>query len=343
MIAEELIVKLKAETEEFQKGMEAAKKQLKEQGVDIKKTFSEISTGMILAGGAITGALGFAVKAAADEESAQTKLNATLKATGQYSKEASESIIELANAIQSKTGIDNTALENGARMLIQFGATADQAKNLLPVLADLSTAMGVDIETAAARMGQIFDGNYNALKRYGINLTEFQQKLKDIQSNLDNTANQLDKLRQKYEEGKISSSEYKKATEILTARQKDLQKQLEDLQSPSAIVNAIMEHSTSINGLAEEQAKTLSGQITVLKAEFEDWAKKIGGILIPIIKDLIDKYLKPLIDHLSNMNPVVLENIVKITALVGVLLLTGGTMIKVVSGILSMIEFVAYL
>jgi len=56
MIAEELIVKLKAETEEFQKGMEEAKKQLKEQGVDIKKTFSEISTGMMLAGGAITGA-----------------------------------------------------------------------------------------------------------------------------------------------------------------------------------------------------------------------------------------------------------------------------------------------
>jgi len=338
MIAEELIVKLKAETEEFQKGMEEARKQLKEQGVDIKKTFSEISTGMMLAGGAITGALGFAVKAAADEESAQTKLNATLKATGQYSKEASRAIIDMADAIQSKTGIDNTALESGARMLIQFGATADQAKNLLPVLANLSTAMGVDVETAATRMGQVFEGNYNALRRYGINLTEFQNKLNETKKNLDDTTKQLDSLRQKYEAGKISSSEYQKATEILTARQKDLQKQLEDLQSPAAIVNAIMEHSTSINGLAEEQAKTLSGQIAVLKAEFEDWAKKVGGILIPIIKDLIDKYLKPLMDHLSNMNPVVLENIVKITALVGVLLLTGGTMIKVVSGIVSMIE-----
>jgi hypothetical protein len=293
---------------------------------------------MILAGGAITGALGLAVKAAADEESAQTKLNATLKATGQYSKEASQAIIQMANSIQSKTGIDNTALESGARMLIQFGATADQAKNLLPVLANLSTAMGVDVETAAARMGQVFEGNVNALRRYGINLTEFQGQLNETKKNLDDTTKQLDSLRQKYEQGKISSGEYQKATEILTARQKDLQKQLEDLQSPASIANAIIEHSTSINGLAEEQAKTLSGQIAVLKAEFEDWAKKVGGILIPIIKDLIDKYLKPLLDHLSNMNPVVLENIVKITALVGVFLLTAGTMIKVVSGIVSMIE-----
>jgi hypothetical protein len=38
------------------------------------------------------------------------------------------------------------------------------------------------------------------------------------------------------------------------------------------------------------------------------------------------------------MNPVVLENIVKITALVGAFLLTAGTMIKVVSGIVSMVE-----
>jgi PHD/YefM family antitoxin component YafN of YafNO toxin-antitoxin module len=275
MIAEELIVKIKAETEEFQKGMEEAQKQLKEQGVNIKKTFSEISTGMIVAGGAITGALGLAVKAAADEESAQAKLNATLKATNQYSKEASKGIIDVANAIQHKTGIDNTALESGARMLIQFGATADETKNLLPVLSNLSTAMDVDVGTAATRMGQVFEGNFNALKRYGINLTEFQGQLNETKKNLDDTTKQLDNLRQKYEAGKISTSEYQKATEILTARQKDLQKQLEDLQSPASIASAIIEHSTSINGLAEEQAKTLSGQMAIMKAEFrlceKDW------------------------------------------------------------------------
>ena len=338
MIIEELLVKLKAETTEFQQGMQEVRKQLEDQGINIKKTFSEISTTMIAAGGAITGALGFAVKAAAEEESAQAKLNAILKATGQYSEEASKSIIELANAIQEKTGIDNTALENGARMLLQFGATADEVKQLLPVLADLSTAMGVDIETAAARMGQVFEGNFNALRRYGIDLREFQNQLNTTQKNLEDTQKQLEALREKYEAGKISTSEYKQATEILTARYKELQKQLEDLQSPATIANAIIQHSTSINGLAEEQAKTLAGQIAVLKAEFEDWAKKVGGVLIPVIKDLLEKYLKPLLDRLSEMNPVVLENIVKITALVGVFLLTSGTLVKVVSGVVSMIE-----
>jgi archaellum component FlaC len=338
MIIEELLVKLKAETTEFQQGMEEVRKRLEDQGVKIRETFSEASNLALAAGSAITGAIGFMVKAAAEEESAQAKLNTILKATGQYSEEASESIMKLSEAIAEKTGIDETALEDGARMLLQFGATTDQAKQLLPVLANLSTAMGVDIENAAARMGQVFEGNYNALRRYGIDLREFQKQIDSLQQKMNDTQKELDVVRQRYENGKISASEYKKETEALTAKYKELQKQLEDLQSPAAIANAIIQHSASINGLAEEQAKTLSGQLAVLREEFEHLAKEMGATLIPILKDLLENGVKPFLDNLSKMNPVVLENIMKITALVGVFLVTSGTLVKVVSGVVSMIE-----
>jgi|GEM_PF-4804863 len=339
MTLEELLIKIGVDTADAEEKVETFGAKMKNVGDSISK----LSTTSLLVGGAITGALGLAVKAAAQEESTQSKLNMVLKNTKQYSAEASKSIIDLANSIQSKTGIDNTALEDGARMIVQFGATTDQAKKLMPVLADLASTMRTDVTTAGQKMGVIFEGNYNALKKQGIDLTDYSKKLKDLQGVIDGNSKELDTLTQKYDNGKISADEYATQSEALKTKIGDLQKQLEDLQSPASIANEIIKNSTSIQGMAEEQAKTLSGQMAIMKTEFEDFGKKIGGVLIPIIKDLIDKYLKPLLEHLSNMNPTVLENTVKIAALAGGILVAVGTVGKMVVGIGNVISTIGAL
>ena len=118
-----------------------------------------------------------------------------------------------------------------------------------------------------------------------------------------------------------------------------------------AIVNASQSDydklSTSINnatGTAKEMAKVmgdnLTGQLTRLKSALEGIMIQIGEILIPILGNLITKYIEPLINWFAGLSTETKTTTIIIGGLVaifGPLLLTIGFLIPAITTLVSVI------
>jgi hypothetical protein len=118
---------------------------------------------------------------------------------------------------------------------------------------------------------------------------------------------------------------------------------IEKAKNGTVDFNSVLNAFASYAGSAKAKGETLTGQIAILKERFDRLAETLGTTLIPIIKDLIDKYLIPFIDKISTLPPRILENIIKFTALTGVLLLVGGGFMKLIGFVTSFISSIILL
>ena len=260
----------------FSSHMETVANKIKATGQNISK----IGTPLLIAGAAMTAAIGLLVKAAAAGEVAETRLTAALKATSQYSEENVKSLIRLSESMADLSGISHDAIQQMMGFGLQLGFSVEQVEKLTPKLLDFAAATGTDLETSIKISRAAMEGNTGALSRYGI----YVEKAKD---------------------GTVDFN---------------------------TVLNAFVNYA----GSAKAKGETLNGQIAILKERFDRLAETLGTTLIPIIKDLIDKYLLPLIDKIIKLPPQTLENIIKFTALAGVLLTVGGTVMKLTGLVLSL-------
>lgn len=91
--------------------------------------------------------------------------------------------------------------------------------------------------------------------------------------------------------------------------------------------------TTAATTMAEQQLDTLQGQMKLLKSEVEEIALQFGDVLIPIIRQLLKKYITPLIHKISGLSSGTKKTIVTVALLaaaIGPLFLIIG---KLVSGI----------
>lgn len=261
----------------------AAQQQMQALANTIKTTgqnISKIGTPLLIAGAAMTAAVGLLVKAAAQGEVAETRLATALKATGQYSEENVKSLIKLSENMADLSGISHDSIQQMMGFGLQLGFTKEQVEKLTPKILDYASATGKDLETSIRLAKAAMEGNVGALDRVGI----YIEKAKD---------------------GTVD-------------------------------FNSVLNAFASYAGSAEAKGNTLAGQIGRLKEHYDRLAETLGTTLIPIIKDLIDKYLIPLIDKITKLPPKTLENIVKFTALAGVILLVSGTAMKLYGFISSL-------
>ena len=112
----------------------------------------------------------------------------------------------------------------------------------------------------------------------------------------------------------------------------------------SAGGDAVREMTESITGtnkaneMAETQLNTLQGQWKILKSELEEVALQFGDVLIPIIRQLLSKYITPLINKVMGLSHGTKKQIVTIALLaaaIGPLLLVIGKLIGSVGTILK--------
>lgn len=91
--------------------------------------------------------------------------------------------------------------------------------------------------------------------------------------------------------------------------------------------------------MAETQLDTLSGQLKIMKSMLEEVALQFGDILIPIIRELLQKYITPLINKFMGLSSSTKKNIVVIALLaaaIGPLLLVIGKVISSVGTIVKL-------
>ena len=112
-------------------------------------------------------------------------------------------------------------------------------------------------------------------------------------------------------------------------------------------LDIITKNMDGTNGAAKEMADimqdNLSGDITKLKSQLQELAIAFGELLVPILRDIVDK-IRDLIDWLNGLSDEQKEHILKIAgivAAVGPVLLIIGKVITAVSSVISIISTIS--
>jgi hypothetical protein len=109
------------------------------------------------------------IKAAQVQEDAINKLNSALAISGNYSKETSEDFQAFASALQQTTKFGDEATLSAAALIESLSNLSGEGlKKATASAADLSAALGIDLQSAAQLVGKAMTGEVSSLSRYGI-------------------------------------------------------------------------------------------------------------------------------------------------------------------------------
>jgi hypothetical protein len=145
--------------------------------------------GFELLGSAISGAVGVfkdAISASAEQERAVNSLNAALASAGNLLPGASEDLQNFASELQktSKFG-DEAALSNIALLQSITRLDTEGLKSATRAAADLSAAVGIDLESATRLVAKSVNGQTDALKRYGVEVQKGSSDTENFQNTIE--------------------------------------------------------------------------------------------------------------------------------------------------------------
>ena len=124
-----------------------------------------------LFGGIVSG-VGLSLKAFGEEERALASLTAALKNQGIISTAVINDLKAHAAALQALTGVQDDHIFSAEALLVQFGITGNQLKEVTKLTLDFAAAKNVDLSSAANLIGKAFAGETAMLARYGIVIDE---------------------------------------------------------------------------------------------------------------------------------------------------------------------------
>jgi DNA-binding phage protein len=160
-------------------------------GAKSAKGFSTgAALGFAAAGAAIVHFGANSVKAYAQAQQSQLKLEDAFHRFPKLADTNIESLRGLNSALAQKTKFDDDAYASGQAVLAQFDLTGQQIQQLTPLLGDYAAKTGQELPAAAGTLGKAFLGNTRALKQLGINYKSTGNQALDV-------ANITDLLRQK--------------------------------------------------------------------------------------------------------------------------------------------------
>ncbi len=115
--------------------------------------------------------LGDAIRGAAAEADSINRLNTALQLTGKFSEQSAANLLEFSNELQASTKFANDAVLEVSALIQTLGNLDEQGlKQATKAALDLSTALGIDVNSAATLVGKAANGNVEAFKRYGVEI-----------------------------------------------------------------------------------------------------------------------------------------------------------------------------
>lgn len=152
--------------------------------------FGVMARAATIGAGVLAGGLALAARSAfrelSDSSKASAQTAAALKSTGGAANVTQKQIEGLAGAIQKKTGIDDEAVQASENLLLTFtkvrnevGKGNDIFNQATKAVADLSTRLGGDTQTAALQLGKALQDpvrGMSGLRRVGVSFTEAQRE-----------------------------------------------------------------------------------------------------------------------------------------------------------------------
>jgi hypothetical protein len=140
---------------------------------NFSRSAAKFGTAAVGFGGAVLYGLKQTVDAYSEAEKQHLKLTTAVGNSSQKFTDNGEAIAKTAQHLQTFTTVEGDAAEAGAAMLVQFGLTQSQVQQLLPLVGDLSRRLGVDMESAAKKVGKAAAGDgAGGLTKMGIVLDD---------------------------------------------------------------------------------------------------------------------------------------------------------------------------
>lgn len=175
----DLLIKIGADSYEFQQKAQQVEKDLG----SLEKKLSSVGKSLSLKLTAPLSALGAVALANADTQAkAETKVATALKSTGNAVGYSLDQLKAYASELQGKTIFgDETILNDVTTRLLAFtNITGENFKRTQQIVLDMSTALEMDLGSAATMLGKAMDdpiGKISALSRAGITFTDEQKKM----------------------------------------------------------------------------------------------------------------------------------------------------------------------
>jgi phage-related protein len=222
----------------------------------------KIALGGAIAGiGAIGAGLVIAIKDAADEQVVLTNMQKVIEGTGKASWISADQVEQMALALEKTTRFSHDATEAASGTLLKFTSIG---KDIFP------TAIQTTLDMAEA-MGMDASSAAQTLGRALEVPGEGLLRLKTLGVSF--TDAQQEQIKTMVAAGDTAGAQ-------------------------KIILDAL---ATSYNGVAEAAGNTLSGKLTIIKHAFGSLAEDIGASLLPMLTDLVQKYLVPLIPVITKV------------------------------------------
>jgi hypothetical protein len=175
-----LTLKLLADTADFQKKLANGSKDIDSIGERAAEFGKKAAIAFAAAGAAIGAFAISAVKAAAEDETAQRRLAETITATTGATAKQIEGVEKYIKQTSIAIGVADDGLRPAFTRLVRSTQDVEEAQKLLNLALDLSAATGKPLETISNALGRAYDGNTTALGKLGLGLDADIIKSKDF-------------------------------------------------------------------------------------------------------------------------------------------------------------------
>lgn len=175
-----LTLKLLADTADFQKKLADGSKDIDSIGERAAEFGKKAAIAFAAAGAAIGAFAIAAVKAAAEDETAQLKLAATIKATTAATQDQIKGVEKYITQTSIAVGITDDELRPAFSRLVRSTKDVEEAQNLLNLALDLAAATGKPLETVTNALAKAYDGSTTALGKLGLGIDSADLKSKSL-------------------------------------------------------------------------------------------------------------------------------------------------------------------
>ena len=234
-------------------------------------------------------------------------------------------------------------------------ATMEKLSASMSYVGPIANSLGWDIEETAAALSVLYNAGYDGsmagttLRQALTSLMNPTGSAKKIFDELGISLEQLDPTINSMAEivDTLSSSGITTAQAMEVFGDRAGPGMMALLAQGSDAISTMETQITDTNSASEMAAKqinTLEGSIKLLKSVMEELAITIGDILLPIIKDFVDKYVTPLINKLANLDDAAKKNILKwagLAAAIGPAFLMLSKIVKIVSVLVKVLGAVS--
>ena len=291
-----VVLELKAKATELYAELDNVKKAVGDtadstmtSGEKLKNGFTNHAGAIALAGTAIIGAsAGIAIEAAAAAEVVEGQLKVSIENAGGSMEEMEPQIQGLVSKMRD-FGFSNEDTNAALSTMTIALKDPEKAMGAMSVAADLARTKHMSLNDASLLVAKAMEGQTRPLKALGIDLpihAANAAKVADAQNKLAEAQDKANAILAAYPDAADPASaaheKYLKATAEVSKAQEDL------TVKQSAGDEIMKELSGRIHGAASAFGDTLQGKIEQTKAGFGELAEKIGYLLLPVIKFLVD-------------------------------------------------------